>query len=59
MFSGFMFYVLFYNLFCSPMIVFNLYNKEYILTDIICVYFQYINGFVLHMLFYITCFSQF
>lgn len=39
------------------MIDLNIYN-EYILTDFICAYYQYLNGFILHMLFYIVSFSH-
>lgn len=40
-----MLYVLFCNLFFSLMVILNIYNKEYILTDFICVYYQCLKWF--------------
>ena len=51
--------MLFSNLLFLLMVVFNICSKGYILRDFICVYYQYLNGFLLHMLFFIACFFFF
>lgn len=43
------------NLLFLLMVVLNICSKGYILRDFICVYYQYLNGFILHMLFFIAC----